>query len=183
VLVNERPVTEAALRLLLDHGHRRIALVGPPSAGDRLRFRAAPIARVLAEAGAPLDDALVLTVPPDEASVEAVGALLALERRPTAIVALTHQHTPFVLQAVAAAGLTISGDVSLLVYGDSSWAAAMNPPLTVVRVDYESWGREAARLLMQRIDQPGAPVHRIVLDAHLVIRSSVGPVPASSGRR
>ena len=178
MLVNERPATVAAVRRLLELGHRRIALINKDTPPGRFRYRVEPIRRELADAGAPLNAALVVNVQGGDECQQETARLLTLPRPPTAIIALTHALTPYVLQGIYRGGARIPDDVSLLAYGDSAWAEAHQPPLSVVRVDYTLWGRETAELLFRCIAAPDAPVIRLSLDAELIERRSLGPAHA-----
>jgi LacI family transcriptional regulator len=180
VLVNERPATVAAVRRLLELGHTRIALVNKDSPPGRFVYRSEPIRREMADAGLTLDPALVVDAHTGEECRQAMHALLALPDPPTAIVVATHFLTPYVLQGIHAAGLGVPEDISLVAYGDSAWTAAYQPAITVVRVDYETWGRETAALLLRLIVAPEEPIERLTLEAQFIERASLAPAPVRS---
>ena len=79
----------AAVRHLLDLGHRRVALIGgPPAPGQHRPAKAGGYLQALAEAGIELDEALI--VPGDytrEGGAAAMQRLLATARPPTAVFA------------------------------------------------------------------------------------------------
>jgi LacI family transcriptional regulator len=47
-----------------------------------------------------------------------------------------------------------------------------SPPLTTIRIPHYAIGASAAELLLERLQQPDAPVRHVVLEPHLVVRSS-----------
>jgi DNA-binding LacI/PurR family transcriptional regulator len=59
-----------------------------------------------------------------------------------------------VYKALQEAGLHIPGDVSLAGFNDIPEAAALNPPLTSVRVFTNQVGRQMAELVLKKIDRP-----------------------------
>ena len=70
-------------------------------------------------------------------------------------------------------------------FDDTPIAAAMDPPLTVIRQSSKELARMAFATLMQRIVKPQLPPHRVLLEAPLVIRqsTSVGLRCAVSGTK
>lgn len=177
VLVGEIEATVEAIRRVIALGHRRVAIVLRDVPAGRFRYRTEPVRRELEAAGIAWDAGLVLTADDGEACRAVVGAALARPNRPTALIVGTHSYTPWALQAVNQAGLRIPDDLSVLAYGDSAWAAAYQPPLTVVHIDYARWGREAATLLMQIMEPPSVTPPTLTLRAEVIERGSLGPAP------
>jgi LacI family transcriptional regulator len=66
-------------------------------------------------------------------------------------------------------------DFSVVGNDDVSEAALWTPALTTNLIDARALGEAVARLLLARIDDPGAPAQRVVLPVHLVVRESTGP--------
>ncbi len=83
-----------------------------------------------------------------------------------------------VLHALHEAGRSVPGDVSVVGYDDIPEAAHLLPPLTTVRTDFAEIGTRSLRLLLDRIDGPGAPAPpESVVPVDLVVRRSSGPAP------
>jgi LacI family transcriptional regulator len=110
---------------------------------------------------------------PDEART-AVAALLETER-PTAVIALNDRIAMGVYQAVAAAGLRIPADVSVVAFDNSDLSRWMHPSLTSVELPYFDIGRRAVELLLDDGTQPRTYKMRMGLRS----RESVG-MPALS---
>jgi LacI family transcriptional regulator len=182
VLVREKAATEAALRRLLALGHTRIAMIDRDTPRGRFVFRTRAVRQVLAAAGIPWDSSLLVHAEGAEDCRANAAALLTRPDRPTAVLIYAMEHTPFVLQSVYDAGLRIPDDVSIVAYGDSPWACAHRPPLSVVRVDYNAWGRESAELLLRRIDAPEEAPPRIARNSEFIDRESLAPPPIRVGR-
>jgi LacI family transcriptional regulator len=183
---SERRATLAAFRRLVGLGHRRIAYFAYVERDARFvlplqRFRIACLQQSLKEAGARFDEQLVLTAAaPDECRARVEEAL---DRRdpPTAFVPGSEALTPAVLAGLAAAGLRIPEDVSVVGFGDSLWEQAYRPPLSVVCFDYLGAGRALVEDAIARIE--GAAVQRLPeFPSEFVDRGSCGPPPGARRR-
>ncbi|MGZ3639936.1 MAG: LacI family DNA-binding transcriptional regulator [Ktedonobacterales bacterium] len=107
----------------------------------------------------------------------AAAALLALEPRPTAILATSDQLAIGALDAARQLGLTVPGDVSVVGFDDSAPATHSTPPLTTIHQPIAEKGLLAGRLLIARLRGEGASPSQ-TLPTHLVIRASTAPPPS-----
>jgi DNA-binding LacI/PurR family transcriptional regulator len=74
--------------------------------------------------------------------------------------------------------MRVPDDVSLIACDDVDLTRLHEPAIDVIDRDPVEHGRAAARLLLQRLAEPGMPPKRVVLPVHLVLRRSSGPPPA-----
>ncbi len=85
--------------------------------------------------------------------------------RPTAIFAVNNVRTLGMLRAINEFGLRIPDQLSVVGFDDSPWLSLLSPPLTTIRQLICAMGKEAVRLLMQRIvqgmDSPGVVTRMI----------------------
>jgi DNA-binding LacI/PurR family transcriptional regulator len=200
--IDDRGASAAATRHLVDLGHRRLAVValprspgapGGPVDADRpgpIRFtvtaaRLAGIRDAIVGAGLPWADVPVLAVPDDQ-SPRQVGRQLGgalLDRpdradRPTGIVAMSDELAAGVLDAAAARGVDVPGQLSVVGFDDTDTAASTNPPLTTVNQPLTEKGEVAARLLLELLDGAAGAAETVVeLPTSLVVRASTGPAP------
>jgi LacI family transcriptional regulator len=58
----------------------------------------------------------------------------------------------------------------------------VSPPMTTVRIPHYEIGAEAARLLLEVLNDPHRHPRSLLLPLTMVIRSSTGPVPAPRPR-
>jgi DNA-binding LacI/PurR family transcriptional regulator len=142
----------AGVAHLLQRGRRQIAtLTGPQDMGagqDRL----AGYAAALAEAGAPVDDALVEQGDFSEASgVEGMRALLARRPDVDALFAANDLMAAGAMRVLREAGRRVPDDVAVLGFDDSPLARVTHPPLSTVRQPTEGMGRCMAQLLVRLI--------------------------------
>ncbi|MEJ2871132.1 LacI family DNA-binding transcriptional regulator [Actinomycetospora sp. OC33-EN08] len=180
----------AAARHLLDLGHTRLGIVPMPMLGDgwegapsaprqagvqyhATRRRLAGYRRAVEEAGLPWEDTAIEERAPygRDAGRRATSALLAGRPRPTALLAMSDELAAGALDALAAAELSVPGDVSVVGFDDVPAAATGRPPLTTVRQPHREKGRRAAEMVLR----PSLPVEPVVLGSDLVVRGSTGP--------
>jgi LacI family transcriptional regulator len=99
-------------------------------------------------------------------------ALLALAKRPTAIVAASDLMALAALQAIRDAGLKPRRDVAVVGFDDLEAAALAHPPLTTIRQDRQELGTIAATRAIELIEAPDTSPHDTVLPVELVVRAS-----------
>ncbi len=85
------------------------------------------------------------------------------------------------LRALMEAGLSVPDDVALMGFDDLEFAAELDPPLTTIRQNIYQIGHEAARSLVDLIEDPDMSPRRILQPTELVVRqSTAGEIPAYS---
>lgn len=161
---------------LIGHGHRRIAIIagttGNIEAGERLRgYQTA-----LAEHGIPGDERLIVQGSFSEASGhEAVGALLALPQRPTAIFASNDAMAIGALSALREAGIQVPHEIALAGFDDVPIAAYLTPALTSVQVGIHALGVRAIETALHAVRHQNAhQKQQIVIPTTLALRASCG---------
>jgi LacI family transcriptional regulator len=158
---------------LTELGHRRIAAIGGPA--DRLatQERLRGYHAALAVEGVLPDPDLIryadFTV---EGGRAAADALLRLPDPPTAIFAFNDSMAVGVIQAAAARGLRVPGDISVVGFDDSAEATMTVPALTTVRQPLAELGRTAVSLLLRQIGNRRLEPLRVELATRLVVRDS-----------
>jgi LacI family transcriptional regulator len=169
VLLDNVHGAEAAVRHLVAHGHRRIAVVGEPPSVATSAERLAGYRRGLAEAGIDADPALLRLGHHEATGAEAATReLLALPDPPTAVFATNNRNTLGVLRALRAA----TRPVALVGFDDFELADSLALPVTVVAHDPAEMGRRAAELLFARLAGDGGPPVLLQLPTRLVPRGS-----------
>jgi len=101
-------------------------------------------------------------------------ALLALDERPTAILAASDLMALAALQAIRDAGLKPGHDIAVVGFDDLEAAALAHPPLTTVRQDRRELGTLAAARAIELLEEQSAP-ETTVIPVELVVRASSAP--------
>ncbi len=197
----------AAVRHLIQLGHRRIAHIQGPMSYLVSRERHQGYSQALQETGLEINPDLVL-----EGDFQMIGGraaaakLFALPpgKRPTAIFASSDLTAYGVLAAAEEYNIQIPGDMALVGFDDLPLSPYIHPPLTTVRQDFAEMGRRGFELLLSMIETPrpsfreggnfstaqangdmqhtagtGEVIH-LALPAHLVVRVSSGAPPVES---
>jgi len=183
VLSGNRAGAAAATAHLLDHGHRRIALLidevkWTTGAGRLEGFRQAH-----QEYGVPVDESLVVFVSADQTAARAeVGRLLDAVPDLTAIFAANSVLAEAAFIEAQSRGLRLPEQLSLVGYDDVRWMTMVRPALTTVSQHADEIGRCCADLLIRRLrdDTEGRPIS-MYIDPTLIVRDSVHRLNAATG--
>lgn len=100
--------------------------------------------------------------------------LIARGRRPQAIVCGNDEMALGVLTALRGARLRVPADVAVTGFDDISAGRHVRPALTTVRQPMRDLGERSVRLLLDRIADPEAGHHSVVLPTELITRRSCG---------
>jgi DNA-binding LacI/PurR family transcriptional regulator/signal transduction histidine kinase len=175
VMPDNRGGAAAAVRHLLDHGHRRIGFVGWLGQEDP-RQRYEGYCSALAERGIAPDPALLFAAVDDLESGGrlAADALLAAGMPCTALVVATDQNAIGLMEAVQATGYRVPQDLAIIGFDDIDLAQQCVPPLTTIRQNFGALGTAAAECLLRILE--GAPVSAgtILVPTMLICRRSCG---------
>ncbi len=164
---------------LIGLGHRRIAYLGSSVATSVTEDRYAGYADTLLRHGITPDPLLVRTCLPRWIDAKtAMLELLALPVPPTALVCFNDLLALGAMLAVSESGRRPGGDFAIVGYDDIELASAWRPGLTTVAVRPREMGREAGRMLLERIGGATRPPQRVLVAPRLVIRESCGAPPS-----
>ncbi|RRJ94960.1 LacI family transcriptional regulator [Opitutaceae bacterium TAV4] len=169
-------------RQVIDHlvalGHQRIALLINNPDYSTSAMRLAGFEQALATHGISTPSCYRRTTYFEADSISReVKALLALKRRPTAIVCDTDPVALTALHTVIAAGLRVPEDISVTGYVNLPFGEFTQPRLTSVEIPNEELGRQVARQLIARLENR-EPEPVSVPEQRLIVRESCGPAAA-----
>lgn len=163
-----------ATQLLLELGHRRIALVTGPSQTYPGRSRIEGYREALAAAGISYDASLVSDASFYDGFLE-IAQVVSRKKRPSAIILGGTSMLPDALTAIRTAGLRLPEDISLVAATDSDLARLATPPVTVVRWNSAEVGNACAQVLLKRLQGKAQDHQQVNFLPELVVRSSCGP--------
>lgn len=174
--VDQRAGAIAAVRHLLELGHKRILHMAGPLDWYDSRARVDGWASALAEAGLPRTDPIIGDWSSD--SGYEVGKTHNLDGA-TAIFASNDQMALGLIHGMSVRGLRVPEDVSIVGYDDLPDARHFLPPLTTVRQDFAKLGELVLSLLVSAIE--GTPTsERCLIEPTLIVRDSTTNLPAFS---
>ncbi len=174
VLFDNEDGAYAAVKHLISQGHSSIGMINlpprlTPGAGRLLGYE-----RALHDAGLIIDRSLIKSgsFTADDAYTLAAD-LLSRGSPPTALFVSSNRLAQGVLQFVKERQLRMPDDLALCVFDDVDYYSRIQPSITAVAHDYLQFGHEAARLLMERIDQrDGNPSQVVTMPFQLQMRES-----------
>ena len=97
---------------------------------------------------------------------------LSDSNNPTAIFAANDQIAIALYRAAASVGLRIPQDLSIIGFDNLDMASHLNPPLTTVAQPFLEIGRQAAQILVSRLQGESSDYQQITLAPQLIIRES-----------
>ncbi len=164
------------VQYLLSLGHRNIAMLAGPKNVSTAIDRTAGYRRALDDAGNAVNEELIYWGNfTQESGYENARMVTDLDPRPTAIFAANNFIAIGAMQALKEKGLHIPEDVALVTIDDIPPAYTLEPFLTVAIQPADEMGRQAARLLLDRIKNPeDESFQNVVLPTKMIIRASSG---------
>lgn len=163
-----------ATRHLIELGHRRIACIGLPRLLTPGLERLQGYERALQEAGIPFDPALVV-----EGSFKAekgshlVDQIFASPDPPTAIMVSSNRLLNGVLEHVKENRLRVPEDIALVVFDDIPYYSYFSPTITAVGANTDQFGRQAAHMLAEQIEEKGPHQPKVIrIPVELIVRES-----------
>ncbi|HWM47816.1 MAG TPA: LacI family DNA-binding transcriptional regulator [Xanthobacteraceae bacterium] len=177
---------EDGIRQVLTHlvsaGHRRIAAIAGPQGISTGHNRYAAFVRHSASLGLdtkrlPVSFARAFNEMEGERCVE---ELLAADKPFTALVCANDRLAVGAIAGLRRHGIACPKDVSVTGFNDMILADRLSPPLTTIRVHHHKAGIEAARLIVEIIENGGAEAKHIVLPVELIARGSTRSLPRTA---
>lgn len=152
VLVDNESASEEAINVLIQHGHKRIAII----CGNENQFTGAERLKgyrnALHETNLPIDDALIiegeLTV---EHGYEAMKALMKMKNRPTGIFLSNYEITLGAVIAANEMSISFPEDISLIGFDNMMLAQVVKPKLWMVSQPMKQIAECAAEMMIDRL--------------------------------
>lgn len=172
VVLDNAGGSRAAIRRLVEKGHRRIGLIFHELELEPIGERYRGVLEALDEAGIVPDPELVVSDVRDPVGARAAAdRLLDLADPPTAVFCANNRLT----EGVATAVWERSADTVVAGFDDFRFSGLVPVPLVLVAYDAQLYGRTAANLLFARIDGDRAEARQLVLPTSIV---ETGRAPA-----
>jgi LacI family transcriptional regulator, repressor for deo operon, udp, cdd, tsx, nupC, and nupG len=175
VSIDNEGAAYAAVRHLINAGHRRIAHVAGPASNILTAQRLHGYRRALSEAG--LQQDMALELPGDYSLASGRAAFEAFRTepdRPTALFFANDEMAMGFLSSAYGAGVRVPRDVSVVGFDDIHFAQSCIPALTTIHQPRAEMGATAMRLLLSIIANEAPESVRLPHD--LVLRESTAPV-------
>ena len=164
------------VRLLIELGHQRIAILSGPLGVSTAEDRLAGFRRAMRESGVDDQAQVVIYGAFNQASgSEMMRQVLAHEPRPTAIFAANNLIGIGALHAIQAAGLQVPDDIAMVGFDDLPSSLLTFPFFTVAAQPAYEMGQRATQLLLARLSHTEPePCQEIILSTQIIVRRSSG---------
>ena len=165
---------ETAVRHLAGLGHTRIAHLAGPQQTSTGVTRAGAFRHAVRDLGLSDDPALMVECGywSEAEGAQGLRRLLDAATACTAIVAGNDLIALGCYDVFAERGMTCPDDMSVVGFNGMPFLDKMNPPLTTVSIPHYEIGGEAARLLLDTIEEPERHPRSVLLAPSLVVRAS-----------
>lgn len=164
-----KEVTEHLIQL----GHDRIAFIGGNLDLVVTVERIEGYEKALRNSGIKLVDEYIINDEfLQESGQDAVEVLLSLDQPPSALVVADDLMALGVLNKLDEMGIEVPKDISIVSFNNVLIAEMARPPLTSVDINIFDLGFQAAKNLIQRIENPEEPIKRIIVPFNIVTRYS-----------
>ena len=162
-----------ATQHLIEQGHERIAYIGGSRDEQTGLERFQGYQDALKGAGLAIEEELIFDSNYTREGGYACGMkILSLKHRPTAVVASNDLMAIGFMDACDSKKVNIPEDIAIVGMDDTDLATCVKPRLTSVLMRQEEIGRNAAKLLMERIKENRDYRKTIRLEPKLIIRES-----------
>jgi LacI family transcriptional regulator len=161
---------------LIARGHRRIAFFGGHQESSSCRQRHAGYVEAMQAAGLRAEPYWRVECAPTRLdAAHRTEALFAVAPAPTAAVCYNDAVALGLMLGLNQRGLRPGKDFALTGFDDIAEAALGIPPLTTLSTAPRERGKQAAQLVLQRLQQPQADSRQTVAPVQLVVRDSSCP--------
>lgn len=173
VTVTNRRSAQQATQHMLDHGLRRIVAIGARPRLYTCAERVAGYCKAMNQAS--LQPRACLVEHESMLTAEWLAEEVIRSHKADAIFTLNWVCTILTLRGLNKLGKKVGCDIPFISFDDFELADMLTPGLSVVRQPAEMLGREAARLLFERLNGGVVQDRRsIVLPTNLIVRESCG---------
>ncbi|ASW09888.1 LacI family DNA-binding transcriptional regulator [Rhizobium sp. 11515TR] len=169
-------------QLMLQLGHREIALIsGPTKGNDRQQSRLKAYEDIMEANGLKTTVQVVQPGYTINDAGQAFRRILQENPKVTSVMCNTDLLACGVLAECRKMGIDVPSDISVSGFEDVSFAALLYQPLTTLSVPSGDMGRYAARALIANLEE-GQNLTSMQFDTSLIMRDSIARAPSGSNR-
>lgn len=171
--INNHVSGEMATKYLTRCGYTKIAFIGGPASDEISRHRLKGFSSAMHLSGYQVPDSFIKYGTYSKASgFEMMEELLRGSCLPDAVICEDNQIAIGAVSAMKQHGMRIPDDIGVITFDDYPLSQMIDPPLTVVDIDVNNMGKQAASLLLTKIKKPEFHIQSFSTLPSLIIRSS-----------
>lgn len=176
VLVDNEKAAEDAMDLFFQNGHRKIGIIGGPEEISTARERLSGYRRAYEKRGLPIDESLIChgdyTI---QGGVRELEKLVKRNPEMTAIFVTNYEMTMGAVIGLNELDMRVPDEISVIGFDNLQFARACSPKLTIVSQPTVEIAREAAGLMLKRLEQGSGSREYVTekLNTEIIIGKSV----------
>lgn len=171
--INNYVSGDMATKYLTRHGYQKIAFIGGPATDEISRHRLKGFTSAMQLNGLLVSDSFVKYGTYSRTSgYEMMEELLRGICIPDAVICENNQIAMGAVSAIEKHGMSIPADIGVITFDDYPLSQLIEPPLTVVDIDVNDMGQQAASLLFKKLRNPEFQIQSYSALPSLIIRSS-----------
>jgi LacI family transcriptional regulator len=165
------------VRLLIELGHRHIAVLTGPRGVSTAEDRVAGYRRALSEAGLAENEQAYYGSFTQACGYDLTMQIMAKPSPPTALFGANNFISIGAMKALRDSGLRVPEDVAMISFDDLPVTFVVNPYLTVAAQPAYEMGQKATELLLNRLTGEAAEeCQEVLLPIEIIVRQSSGPM-------
>ena len=171
--VAHEEISYRSAKIFLESGHRRIALINPPSVLNYTSYRRMGFHLALSESGIQPDPDLEADMELSfESGRKIMENFLGMQDSPRAFLSPGVSTTLGMLAALKQEGLEVGKDVCLIAFEGTRFLEFSDPPVSAFHASLDEAGKQLCSLLLRRIQGESAENLRILVEAEYQDRGS-----------
>ena len=151
VVIDDQMGAYKAVKKLLSNGRKRVGLITTEDYLSVSHKRNLGYEKALAEFGVEYQDELVLKLPSMEVDEQRIADFLK-NARPDAVLSVNEIFGITAMRLVREQGQKVPDDISVIGFTDGLLSQYANPSLSAIRQHGEEMGREAAKMLIDKVE-------------------------------
>jgi len=177
LIMGDEGAARAATRYLMDLGHKRIGFIKGAAEYKLSSWRKAGWKAQMEEAGLPNEDLCAEGDFTYDSGVTAARQLLALDPKPTAIIASSGHMAMATVQVAREMGLEVPRDLSVVSFDNTPMTLFTSPALTAIDQPVAKTTALAVELIVAAKRGEDLPEGPTIVPAGFIVRDSTAPPP------
>ncbi|MCD2502814.1 LacI family DNA-binding transcriptional regulator [Clostridium sp. NSJ-145] len=162
-----------AVNYLITLGHRKIAIINSDERFIYSRLRKEGYLKALKEHNIEINEKWIINSELDFISGQsAVKHLMVMEDRPTAIFAVSDILAIGAIKGIKELNLNVPSDVSVIGFDNIEFSNMITPALTTISQPMYNIGKEAAKMIINKLENKNVEIYNTILESELIIRES-----------
>lgn len=91
----------------------------------------------------------------------------------TAVCTVNDDMAADIMNKLMVVGIRVPEQISITGFDNTEFSKTTHPPLTTINIDRKQMGIEGAKTILRRINDPAAPLRKLVIPSELIERNSV----------